>query len=211
MSEELEHIGRIVESKLDNLVKIPSSDNKSDNTFTAPEKKHGGLRPGGGRPKGALNKKTLDQRASMERWKERVRKHTDELFDAQLDLAKGEKVLMVKITERDDKGKAIRVYHEVVTDRETMENYMNYEDGLDNDFEVPHDDEHYYYLTVKPANNQALEGMMNRTYGKAPEKIEIEGGFFKVDNLTINIVEPPKYEEEIEGEAIDGEVADEHE
>jgi len=199
MNNEPTRIKEILDEKSDILIK--QSDPTEKVTL---EKKTGpgGHREGAGRPKGSLNKRTMTALEAKNRFIERVHRHTDELFDAQLDLAKGEKVLMVKITERDSKGKVTKVYHEVVTDPDTIANYMNYEDGYQSDYEIPHSDEEYYYITTKSANNQALQGMLDRAFGKAPEKIEVEGSFFQVDNLTINVI-PPRINAETEIEKIE--------
>ena len=47
--------------------------------------------------------------------------------------------------------------------------------------------------------------MLNRAFGKAPEKIEIEGSFFKANKLEINVVQ--KRDDDLdEDDIIDAEV-----
>jgi hypothetical protein len=147
----------------------------------------GGARPGAGHPKGQLTKKKLDQLRIQRAFNQRIMNHADDLFNAQFDLAVGEKVLFVKITERNDKGNVIRVYHDIVTDPQTIIQYLDYEDP-DINGESPHDNEHFYYMTTKPANNQALDSLLNRGLGKAPDKLEITHGFFMEKKLTIEVV-----------------------
>ena len=67
---------------------------------------------------------------------------------------------------------------------------MDNEEGTRDAYQQLDDEDHFYYFTIKPANNQAIEGMLNRAYGKAQEKIEIEGGFFKQEALKIEIINP---------------------
>ena len=173
-------------------------------TIGVEKKKNGGARPGAGMPKGYV---TLKKRTALEaknRFIERVHGHVDELFDAQLQLAKGETVVMVKIKERDEKGAVKKIYHEIVTDPETIKQVIDNEYGTQDVYDDDlNDQDHYHYVVTKPANNQAIEGMLNRAYGKAPEKVEIEGGFFKVDNLNIVIKAPEKLSGESEDEVID--------
>lgn len=150
------------------------------------EKKHGGARPGAGFPKGAKKKKTLEAMKIREYFNQRVMKHVDDLFNAQYQLATGEQVLMVKIKERNSEGKVIRSYFEQVTDKETIKQYLDYE--FANEGDDPNDEEHFYYLSTKPANNQALDSLMNRALGKVPERLEIEGRFFQSNEITIKVV-----------------------
>lgn len=187
----------ILAEKSESLKITDSSYNKSYNKESKKSsyvKKggNGGVRVGAGRPLGRRANHTITAQQAKARFIERVNKHVDDLFDAQLDLAKGEKVLMVKITERDDDGKIRKIYHEVVSDPLIIQQYMNNEDGYNAEFENINSDEEYYYITVKPSNNQAIQGMLDRAFGRAPEKIEVEGGFFKVDQLNIQIIQPEK-------------------
>lgn len=172
-------IDEIIDDKLDTL-KNESSDDTS-------QPKHGGARENAGRPKGSKNKATLEQQKVKEAFNQRVMLHADRLFNAQMNLAVGEQVLMVKVTERNSKGNVIRTYHEQVTDVELIKQYLDYEEGI-NDTESPDDENNFYYLTTKSANNQAIDSLLNRALGKAPDKIEVEGGFFNQPELTIKVV-----------------------
>lgn len=199
MAEKPQHIGRIVDEKLETLKKNDEMITKViTDTVSLEKKPHGGARKGAGMPKGYV---TLKKRTALEAknyFISRVHEHVHELFEAQLDLAKGEKYAMVQIKERDEKGSVKKIRHEIVTDPDTIVQMMDNEEGTSDVYEDINDQDHYYYFTTKPANNQAIEGMLNRAYGKAPEKVEIDGGFFKVDNLTINVVSPPNYEDQAE-------------
>lgn len=190
-------VREILDEKSESL-KVPNSGYNSNDNIEPRKSSYvkkggnGGKREGAGRPKGRLANHTMTAQQAKARFIERVNKHVDDLFDAQLDLAKGEKILMVKITERDDDGKIKKIYHEVVTDPETIQQYMNNEEGYNAGYENLNDDEEFYYITTKPSNNQAIQGMLDRAFGRAPEKIEVEGGFFKVDQLNIQIIQPEK-------------------
>lgn len=149
--------------------------------------KNGGARPGAGRPPGKLSQKTLDQMKVKEAFNQRVMKHANDLFNAQLSLATGANVLMVKVKERDSDGKVKRVYHEQVTDPELIKQYLDNEDGL-GDYDDINDQDHFYYMQVKPPDNKALDSLLNRALGKAPDKLEITGGFFSKSEMTIKVV-----------------------
>lgn len=199
--DEPEKIKDIIERKNDSMIL------ESPDTFeveqTRKKSNVGGRREGAGRPKGSLGKRTLGALEAKQRYIERVNKYVDKLFDAQLDLAIGEKVLMVKRTDRNKDGKIIRTYHEAVTDPELISQYLDNEVGDEHsEFHEINDDETFYYMTTRPANNQAITAMLDRAYGKAPEKIEVTSGFFKANELNIQIVDPK--EDIIEGEIVDG-------
>lgn len=187
--DEPEQIKDIIERKNDSMI-LKSSDNAG--IEQKPKKSNvGGRREGAGRPKGALGKRTLGALQAKQRYIERVNKSVDKLFDAQLDLALGEKILMVKRTERNEDGKILRTYHEAVTDPELISKYLDNEVGDEHsDYHEINDDESFYYMTTKSANNQAITAMLDRAYGKAPERIDITGGFFKVNDLNIQIINP---------------------
>lgn len=180
---ELESTGQILDSKSEK-VKKESLEGKS---FKG---QLGGARPGAGMPKGKKTKKTLEKLKVKSAFNQRVLKHADELFNAQYQLARGEQVLMVKITDKDSKGKVIRTYHEQVTDPETIKQFLDDESAMQ-------DNETYYYLSTRSPNNQALEALLNRTFGKATDKVEIEGGsFFKAEKLIIEVVKGHTEEED---------------
>lgn len=173
-------------------------DNKLDNLENKSSGRHGGARPNSGRPKGAISKANRDVKESKKLFIQRITKHVDELFNAQLSLAKGEQVLMVAITTGEGKNK--KRTHEIVKDEETIKQYLDWEEGFE-DSENPGDDNHYYYLTTRPANNMAIDSLLNRAYGKATEKVEFEGGFFKDTELTIKVIKADHGTDESERQA----------
>jgi hypothetical protein len=144
----------------------------------------GGKRPGSGRPKGSLAKSTMTAMEAKNHFINRVQKNVDTLFNAQLALAKGEQFLYRKVTTGE--GKSRRTSVEMVQDTELIEEYL-VDDGYSLNQES---DEEYYYISTRPANNQAIDSLLNRAFGKAPEKIEIEGGFFKADKMIIEVIDP---------------------
>lgn len=175
-------VGDILEHKTD--IPIKQSVSKG-----VKKKVNGGKRPGAGRPPGSPNKATLDIKESKKRMIERIRANTDKLINAQLNLAIGEQVLMVAHTT--GKGKERKRTHEIVSDHDLIKQYLDWNEGLG--AEMPGDENNFYYLTTRPANNQALDSLLNRGYGKATEKIEVdpgEGGvsLFKAKRMEIVVI-----------------------
>ena len=175
---------------------------KDDMTYKG---KNGGKRPGAGFPLGQMKKKTLERRAIKKAFDQRIMQHADRLFNAQLALAVGEQYLMVKVTTGEGKNKKSK--HEAIKDPEIIQRFLDDNNGSPTSLE---EEGHWYYLSTKGANNQAIDSLLNRGFGKPTEKIEIEGGnFFKADTMTINIVKARSKEEiEDEREYIDAETTD---
>lgn len=125
----------------------------------------GGARDGAGRPKGSMNSDSKERMKVKAAFIQRVNKNADRLFNAQFDLAIGEKYLMVKRVEGE--GKNRKTWVEVVTDVETIKDY------LDDDGETLNKDagEDFYYLTTKPANGMAIDSLLNRAIGKPEDKV----------------------------------------
>ncbi len=127
---------------------------------------NGGAREGSGRKPGKVSEEKMILKIQKEQLQKRIAQHADQLFNAQYNLAIGQTMLFVKITERDSKGKPLRTYHERVESQENIKEYLD-------DPDAQNDDEHYYYLTTRPANNQALTSLLDRAFGKPKENVEI--------------------------------------
>ena len=170
-----EVIGRMEEPAVDDIL----------DAGTLPVKtKTGGKQPGAGRPKGPVSLVKRTKAEAKDRFIFRVQQNVDTLFNAQLSLAKGEQHLFVKY--HTGEGKDRRAFVDIVTDPETISQYLT-----DNGEALNRaTDDEYYYIATRPANNQAIDSLLNRAFGKAPEKIEIDGGFFKANSLKIEIVKP---------------------
>lgn len=139
---------------------------KDKSVVKAPRGKNGGARPGAGRPKGSMNAETKLRVAAKRKFVERVVKVSDTLFNAQYDVAVGEKFLMVVKTI--GSGAKQRRETSIVTNPETIIQYLNEElDDTDNE---------YYFMTTKPADNRALDSLLNRAFGKPEEKLDITSG-----------------------------------
>jgi hypothetical protein len=130
--------------------------------------KKGGKQPGGGRPRGSLNKATLEQRKVLDAFNQRVMAKADALFNAQLTLAVGSmKVFRIDETEGDG-GKKKRE-HVHVTDSEEIKTLLDEHDGSPGVV----DGVYYYFQEVAP-DNKAIEAMLNRALGRAAETVKHE-------------------------------------
>lgn len=154
---EPESIRDLTNAKLDSL-----KNNQENNTD---KKQHGGKRPGAGRKAHSKNKKTLEREKVLESFRQRVERHADRLFNAQANLATGEQYLFVVITSTDSKGKSTR-RTEMVTDPEIIKAYL--------DETLDQGEDEYYYISTKPANNMAIDSLLNRAFGTPNKNIDVK-------------------------------------
>lgn len=143
------------EGRLSSVKAIESSNDKSS---------WGGARPGAGRPKGSMNPASKERAAAKKEFQDRVAQNVDRLFNAQFNLATGEQYLMWR--HKVGMGVKEKTIVEVIDDPEVIKQFINEE--LDN----PDD---YYFISTKPANNSAVDSMLDRAFGKADSKIENTG------------------------------------
>lgn len=149
------------------MIAEDSLDNKKEISKTTSESKWGGKRPGAGRKEGSKNKTTREQLEVKRAFVERVNRHADKLFNAQLSVATGTQMLFMIKT--DSKGN--RRKPEIVTDIGIISRFLDENEGVDGTLD---DDTEYYFMTTARPDNQAIESMLNRSFGKATEKVELD-------------------------------------
>lgn len=133
----------------------------------------------GGRPKGKKSAKTLEREAVLRAFRERAMRSADLLFDAQLSLAKGQTFLykIEKELQIGPKGgkKYVNSKPKLVTNQNEIEGYL---EGLVNDGDMEDENDPnatYYYLTTKEPSNYAADSLLDRTFGKATQRLEHTG------------------------------------
>lgn len=159
----------------------------------------GGLRePKGGRPKGSLDKKTLEQKVVLEAFKQRIMKNINKLVNTQLTLAMGCSYLF-KIN--DVSLSSQKRKHTIVTDPVEIKQFL--------DGEL--DTTKYYYITTKSPDGKAIDSLIDRLFGKATQQVDLGGGviiskFGKLDDKELNtqIEQLEKLKSGGEGETTDG-------
>lgn len=130
--------------------------------------------------------KGLVKSAIKKAFDQRVMQVANPLFNAQARLAMGLSYLfrVDKYEARTGKGQDVNIEYRkkpavIVTDSNEIKEYI---DNISQGKTYHEDDEcEYYYIhTVKP-DNQAIDSMLNRTFGRAKETIEID------ENITISL------------------------
>lgn len=139
---------------MSDLEKLGSSEEKP---------KWGGPRPNSGRPKGSMNEATKERLAIKHAFQERVAQHADQLFNAQFNLATGEQYLMWK--HKIGSGTKERTVVEIVDDLEIIKDYL--------DDKLATTDDEYYYISTKPANGIAIDSLLDRSFGKSEQHMDL--------------------------------------
>lgn len=182
-----EPIANTIDAKSEELKKVSKMhcDKCGKDTHTTESHgKKGGARANSGMQPGTKIGRTLEQKAVRDNFNQMVMRAATKLFNAQFNLAIGEQSLFLKKTIGEGKNRRTEI--DVVTDVETIKEYL-VDDGL---YLNNQSDEEYYYLATKPANNMAIDSLLNRGIGKAPDRIEIDGGFFIQNKLIVEVVGP---------------------
>jgi hypothetical protein len=165
--EYMSDVEPVIGQELDEIEKL------KNNSVTDGRRQNGGARPGAGRKKGGMNYTTKKRLAIRKAFEDRIHKNADMLLNAALNKALGETYLICKVTERDSKGKATRVYHETVTDPRVIVEYL---DGELEDGDSISDTDNYYYMSTKPVDMVAVKELYDRAFGKPLQKTDLTTG-----------------------------------
>ena len=116
----------------------------------------GGKRPGAGLPKGYKFPKTIEREERRSHLRQRVLRELDPLLDAQIAHAKGIDHFFL----RDEKTKQFKRIEDPVM----IETALNAGDR-----------DRYYWIFTKDPSIQAFTDLMNRTFDKPPEHVNVSG------------------------------------
>ncbi len=140
----------------------------------------GGARPGAGKKKGSKHASTLTREAVLKAYRELGMGAARIIFNAQLHLAIGQ-TFLYKIEKEvlvgPKGGKTIRAKPpKLVTEQWEIESFLNREvDVMNNEAEPLNREDTYYFLTTKEPRNDAADSILDRTFGKATQAIELAG------------------------------------
>jgi hypothetical protein len=146
------------------------------NEKTITEKRIIAGRKGGLAKRGKKSEKTLMREEAMRQYRARVLPLTNQLLNAQLSLALGQ-VFLFRISDT-PQGSRKRV--ERVTDPNEIQAYFDgaYDESVT-----------YYRITAKEPNAQAIEAILNRTYGKPLESPEAKTDE-QIEPVSIVVIDP---------------------
>lgn len=137
----------------------------------------GGFRPGSGRPKGRKDNATLEKEAVLKAFRGKVMADADALYIAQRTLAKG-LTYLYKIEKEKFVGPKGGISYKakppkLVTSQWEIEAWLS-----DKVSDVPLDkgpEATYYYLTTEKPSSPAIDSLLDRTFGKAVQAVELGG------------------------------------
>ena len=117
---------------------------------------HGGKRPGAGKPKGYKHQTTLEREEARKRLRERVIAEMEPLLSAQIANAKG-------------------ISHFFLRDPRTKQ-FMRIEDPAKIQAALNRGEQgSFYWIFTKDPSIQAFTDLMNRTFDKPKEHVELTG------------------------------------
>lgn len=131
---------------------------------------------GGRNRKGTKNKTTLDREAALKAWQDGVVKRSQGLLNVQSMLALGSiKVFRIDSHWEDSQnGKTkykVKSKPRLVVNNDEIIAALDFEFG--SGLENPSNDSTYYFVTTKDPDGQAINSLMDRTFGRPKESIEI--------------------------------------
>lgn len=131
---------------------------------------------GGYGKRGKKAKTTLDREAALKAWQDGVVKRSQGLLNVQSMLALGSiKVFRIDSHWEDSSnGKTkykVKSKPRLVTNNNEIIAALDFEFGTG--LEDPNDDTTYYFVTTKDPDGQAINSLMDRTFGRPKESLEI--------------------------------------
>ena len=150
-----------------------------------PKGKRGGKRPGAGMKKGTKHKVTIEREKVLEMAKDIVAGRTRRLIDTQTILATGGikifKIIYDITVSYRGKGKtkeAVRTKTarkpKIVTREDEITAVLDHEYGDGKHTEDPNSETEYFFVVTKDPDNQAINSLLDRTFGRATENKSIE-------------------------------------
>ncbi len=137
----------------------------------------------GGRPKGSKSPITIEKEAALKAFREKVYTLADSLLYNQLSLARGQTFLykIEKYYETVGKSKVLRKKKpKLVTAQWEIEAYL---EGKIDEGEMEDFEDTYYFITTKEPNNQAIDSLLDRSFGKPSQNMDLTSGGEKLDTL----------------------------
>lgn len=127
----------------------------------------GGKRQNAGAPKGTIQRRSLEKSAVARALRERTMAHADNLFNAQLTKAVGS-VMVFRVDEEEIGGGKTKRVHTYITDPDEIKKVLDKNEGgagiVGKD---------YYFVTSIAPDNRAIDSMLDRTFGKAMQPVEV--------------------------------------
>jgi len=125
---------------------------------------HGGKRENAGRKKGAKNAKTIKRDKVFAELQQRTMRVADILFESQLSIARGEYFLF-RVDRNAEYGHRVVLITNELTMRAYLEGRLKNIESVD-----------YICIVTKEPNNQAINSLLDRVFGKPTKTIDVVSG-----------------------------------
>ena len=129
-----------------------------------------------GRKKGKKNPATLDKERVLAEYRAKIMRSAQKLFNAQMTLAEGVTMLYKIEKYYHGKGKARVLKHKspkLVTEQWEIESYLM---GIAENGEINVPGDTYYFIATKVPDNKSIDSMLDRTFGKAQQHVDLTSG-----------------------------------
>jgi len=139
-----------------------------------------------GRKPGTKNASTLEREAVLKELRNKVMTAADQLFVAQLTLASGYSVLykIEKYWMGSGKNrKLMKKKPQRVKALWEVEAYLN---GLLDEGEMHEPEDTYYFIVMKDPNSAAIDSLLDRTFGRSTQAVEVSNPDGSLKTVIIN-------------------------
>ena len=116
----------------------------------------------GGRPVGSLSEATKENLKAQDALRIKILKSTDKLYQSQMALASGCSFLYCVTTSK----KGIKSKPELITSQAVIEKFLQ---GTLNE----KDSQEFHFITTEKPDTRAIDSMMDRVFGKAPQSLDV--------------------------------------
>jgi len=129
----------------------------------------------GGRPPGKKTERIIQRDAVLKAYRDRIAGLANDLLNSQLTLARGQTYLykIEKEILKDKKGNVIKIQRkkpQLVTNTTEIEDFL--ENKIENgEYEDP--EATYYFLTTKDPDGQTITALLDRTFGKPTQSVDV--------------------------------------
>lgn len=148
-------------------------------------------RKGGTKKKGSKSAHVLDREQALEAYKQGVIKSSRTLLNVQKMLAFGSIKVFRIDTHWEQNGKSkvkVRSKPQLVINDDEIIEALDYEYG---DGESPNDDTTFYFVTTKDPDQRAIDSLLDRTFGKAKESMEIKHSGISLKDMYKTAIDKP--------------------
>lgn len=162
----------ILPEMLYNIIMVRQLPNETREQFLSRQREL--ARRGGLKRKGTKNKSTIDRERMLSQFQDFVARKSKTLLASQLALGVGSLYVFRIDTEIIGSGKNEKRFKKKPVLVQDIDEIINALDFYYAEGESPNNDQTYYFITTKDPENKAIDSLLDRTFGKPKESIEMK-------------------------------------